>query len=1246
MSHSSPIPSHALVSSVLCLSVTLLPGSGLAQLPCEHGSVQIGYEADTIPEQDSNAPWELILNQQTAPTYYSDGGQLFLNGYDIYLDDPQADNNGYLFYRDEPALAGAERYSMEARVHVVAGRYPPQGPFDAGYVAYGVVDDGHKRAAIITGPDPAAGELLVVGNEQVFSAPCTDWFAPTTYRLEIDRADPDPQQHTLDLYTDGSYCMTVPYAALLDSEQYQPGFYFGGRDSDSVWDFVAYEVCNAAPVARASMDEQIANMQDEASQLDAPRWYRLWLDRRLERIERMGNPKRQFLALSRLGRGLFIMKRVGIVEEDASQLETQLDFARTTVEPDSSREHGYFRRLTITSSDFVSPIAVPGQTSARALLAVDLRPASDHINNNQGSRNFALMARTSIVDIASGKVVRVKTTSIPLPDTLPAGQIYSVLNVEFEWDGLRDDVTPVDDGAWFMDTSVQYVELDNVGGVVSYFDCVALNGDVVSINPYDLTQPRQILYTDVLYPVYYNQSCSNVVDCGSIQGDPYDNNYGTSICAHPYHFADGQRRCVRACTEHSHCAHYGEGWACWGLSPADPTHDPFFPGYCYLKDSERGAPIVAFDSDTGWVHPEYQNSIYLLNVKEFLEDIVVFHEHNLHGIWSLVHQDTPYRVYLEGVGGTYGEEDNPNFGAGAWAAGAGWSSKDGGTQLYYWHALRDGGLIPPNPDVAEMYYYWLGHEFTHALMKGLFPSQGCLEENIPDIFGSLVKVKHLGGASAHTDASGETIWGDKTCGLEPGCNDLLMPFAQRSAFDWVECFDEAGVPFVEGDTCPPYLNHVGYWCSNSVDIHRNGPIWGRFLRVLSEGTGTFDLDGNGEDVGVELEYLPGMGIGLENTTVIIYETVIRAADLYSTTGERISLRQWVDLLRESGCDLGFCAEIETALGIAGFFSDWYSLQLPCEGAPSAATFSAWSGSVLNDFIGFKDWWSDEVGVRYHIGNDPVIDRIAAHTDTPPALIEYEERLYVFWRAQGTGSIKYLWYEPGGSTSVVHTLHDLRADGTFDVVVFDNRLHVVYTDNQEVRIGWCSPLIEGGDCSWHRYDDHNLSKSLGVFASPGLGADAGSGLAGTSAPDEEHLYIATSFAGPYFATTIKIYQVDKNGDVEHAIWVPDYYPSYQTTDEIAIRLVRSAFPNGNYLYLAWRDISDSKMYKAVLRHFDDSTTDWNVPHDDYWITWSHDTKLEVDSGVRLKKGTGVATNGVDFYFELQDWVGIANQVGLY
>lgn len=168
---------RALVTSVLCLSVTLLPGSGLAQLPCEHGSIQVDYEADSIPEQNDHAPWELILNQQTAPIYYSDGGQLFLNGYDIYLDDPQADNDGYLFYRDEPALAGAERYAMQARVHVVAGRYPPQGPFDAGYVAYGVVDDGNKRAAIITGPDPAAGELLVVGEEQVFSAP-----APTGSR--------------------------------------------------------------------------------------------------------------------------------------------------------------------------------------------------------------------------------------------------------------------------------------------------------------------------------------------------------------------------------------------------------------------------------------------------------------------------------------------------------------------------------------------------------------------------------------------------------------------------------------------------------------------------------------------------------------------------------------------------------------------------------------------------------------------------------------------------------------------------------------------------------------------------------------------------------------------------------------------------------------------------------------------------------------------------------------------------------
>jgi hypothetical protein len=170
---------------------------------------------------------------------------------------------------------------------------------------------------------------------------------------------------------------------------------------------------------------------------------------------------------------------------------------------------------------------------------------------------------------------------------------------------------------------------------------------------------------------------------------------------------------------------------------------------------------------------------------------------------------------------------------------------------------------------------------------------------------------------------------------------------------------------------------------------------------------------------------------------------------------------------------------------------------------------------------------------------------------------------------------------------------------------------------------CTPTTQ----NWHAFGAQQYFKPLGYQALPGMGIVAGLALHGTQYMVNTYLYIAAASPAP--GGYIRIDQVDTNDNLMHSgqngfvVWMPDWYPSYRTQNEIGLKMVQSAFPVGNYLYVTWRDLWNAKIYKAVVQTYDDDD------NENTWITRSDWTFLESNRGVRLQKGDGTQVTEVKF-----------------
>ncbi|HUT99878.1 MAG TPA: hypothetical protein VM425_00400 [Myxococcota bacterium] len=447
---------NACFSKILCLLaataclVTAAPAT--AEVQCAEPLHTVSYDGCLLPDDPNQVdPWTIDPGSHGEP--FIDNCQLV-----IPVVDPM-DYFGYRRYDD--AFEAAELYAMQARVR--AEDFYMQGTYVN--VSFGI-SDGLKNASIDLTHNTATGEMRVAACDQ--SPSCTsiaiDWSSYHDYRIEVWK------EGTARFFVDGQMFHEVDYDQLRNSNIPPNLSVFGGAESISYWDSVSYETCGAAippTVEPPPIEEQIANMQDAADQLDAPRAVRRWIQWRLERTGRIEDSHRQNRAFYRIGRQVFMMKFVGLVADDAAELETLIDFARDTLVPGDYRHEGYLGRLQVTSQLAKNAIVVPEKENARVKLFVDVKPSGQHVANN-GRYGFALAARVGVVDAGTGQLVWLGEQTIDLPDRLSPRMAYRTM-LDFEWDGVKLDGSQAVAGeSFFMDANVTYLQFEtaNPGNII------------------------------------------------------------------------------------------------------------------------------------------------------------------------------------------------------------------------------------------------------------------------------------------------------------------------------------------------------------------------------------------------------------------------------------------------------------------------------------------------------------------------------------------------------------------------------------------------------------------------------------------------------------------------------------------------------------------------------------------------------------------------------------------------------------
>lgn len=698
-------------------------------------------------------------------------------------------------------------------------------------------------------------------------------------------------------------------------------------------------------------------------------------------------------------------------------------------------------------------------------------------------------------------------------------------------------------------------------------------------------EAKQEIWTGVAYPDFTTKTCGIFDACEA----------GTTCSYDMY-----PRKCVKKCNSDSDCYSIYPGWKCW-------TNDGSFPKYC---NQEPGTAYHQIHETSGWVSTAYSYHIRYSDVKSKMDDLMYFHYENL-GRASWDNDDSDYIMKLTSCC----EDDHCDH----FNQECIYDAQTAGLGTVHYNLWTQFGI--DSPEKKDLVYNTLSHEWAHNIVCSILPddewlsNSECLSENIAQIYGSLLSVYHNGGSNIRwTYICGDLVlhrspWRDKPDGINPGC-DTRMPYNQRSRFDWIEC---EGVTW--GDTClidsdcPPYEKcaedqQSEMRCTNGADSHSNEAIWTRFIRVLTEGTSTFDNDGNNEDVGITFS-----GIGWQNTINVIYD---------ATTQLQVdtSLADWIEILKTSGSSNGVLSEVKKSLGIVGFVADTSYSTAETYSAPNRQYFYSWHDNTNKEFFVWNDAGTYNIKVHYYNGEIWKTDIIDANTDTGPAVAEYNERLYIFWRDKDSDAIRFKYYKKNGDIYGIYNLGGLgiSSDCAFDAVEFDDKLYLVYATGsiyKGVYLSKCGNTF-CNTSGWHDFGGSTFKKSLGYVIYGSIGIASGSGLNGTESQDDEYLYIASS-SYPLQGYRIRIDQVGSDDERKHTAWVSSKYPSYRTKGEIGLTMVESAFPDKKYLYLAWRDISGPGIYKAVVQNYDDTD------NSNTWITKSDYTFLDGNTGVRLMRG---------------------------
>lgn len=723
----------------------------------------------------------------------------------------------------------------------------------------------------------------------------------------------------------------------------------------------------------------------------------------------------------------------------------------------------------------------------------------------------------------------------------------------------------------------------------------AATGDILTARRRAVSWPAaQVNKTRVAYPLFTGFPC----------GFYFGSCFPGLVCSdHMFHSG-----CVMKCNNDSQCSNVYPGWRCW----EDPNDA--YGGYCYTADPDSWPyylprPLEIYNA-SGWTRSSYAFHRQYRDLVDITDDLIDFHYGVLfRGGWN--DRGGTYTTILEDCCESTCTRLNQGCSALARTAGTGTVSYGG------WYNLAKPELGRRVSTRNVLAHEW-GHNIARNDAGGWLSSHECLNENIADLYGAFFAAHELGDSS-HRYASrcGDVermwnTWGDDLTGLAPSCDGL--PYAQRSRFDWFDCTGRTWRDLCGDDgDCLPYERCQGTSsgdrrCTNSADAHNNGAIWRRFARLLAEGSGTFDVDQNSESTGIQFA-----GIGYAAAARVVHEATLNLST--STT-----LRDWLRLLLSAGLLRGCYSQVQHALSLSGFivYTSGPSYDLS-DAAPTRHYFGDWEQSAYKYFKVFKDRNTSSLRVVYSGRHGRIRDEIAASTDAAPAVAVHNRRLYIFWRDQSSGAIRFKYYRYDGYKSRIYDLgaKSIFTVGAFDAVDFGGDLYLVYTDTSYgwVFISRCSANIcttEG----WHAYYPGSYKRYAGWKAHAGLAADAAFFLNGTGW--SHALYVASAYKGT--ADRMHQIRIDKLGsrDVrEQTVWIPNHFPSSKTEHSLGIKAMAAAFPEATaYLYLSWKDLERDGIYSAIVQRFDDND------NSNSWVTRSIDTLLSATrTGVRLQKGDG-------------------------
>jgi len=208
--------------SFLLLIILFVPTPIVAQDEADY--VSYLYHCDTVPEAAPPGPW-VIETLDEGVEVMSDGMLLYLNAYE--------ERGEAIYYRSEPSLADAEYYTMGVNMYVERARGGWINDFGFG------ASDGQKDVVVMGLLD--FGGVFILTNTGPYTAE-VDLTVPADYYLVVDRSNIDPLFHTVELYRDHELVIQAPYAELPEYSLEIPTFGFGTVVSDTVWDYINYEV--------------------------------------------------------------------------------------------------------------------------------------------------------------------------------------------------------------------------------------------------------------------------------------------------------------------------------------------------------------------------------------------------------------------------------------------------------------------------------------------------------------------------------------------------------------------------------------------------------------------------------------------------------------------------------------------------------------------------------------------------------------------------------------------------------------------------------------------------------------------------------------------------------------------------------------------------------------------------------------------------------------------------------------------